>query len=202
MFEYQNILENVPIFFGKVWEAKGDVHAYGLFNGIRVYSHRNNTIVASLNNAYMCDLLLIPGQEYCFAWIDHVMTDEEVEDYVNNFPNKSNGLIDWIIRNSNKEKTVPTEEKTEKKDVPMMEPDSIYRICYNELKSNLFTNGKYTVRYSPNGRRMLITPNKYGRTECRNGVITVPGMEKRRPFTTMEKVRFTRNDSGFSLVFA
>ena len=203
MCDYQESFEGVPIYFwGDIGYMDGKLHIKGKFQNLWIYPNRNSKMEVIPNSSYICNFKTIPGNSYCFAEIVAPMTDEEVLKYITDHPEKSNGLISWIIKNREKMENTEHENETSTITGAEMSDESIFRIGFNELKSDLFADDKYTVRYSPNGRRMLITPNKNGRTECRNGVITIPGMEKRRPFVKTEKVRFTRDDSGFSLVFA
>ena len=58
----------------------------------------------------------------------------------------------------------------------------VERISPTELKSELFTDEGYQVRITPDCKRLIISPFSRSSLRCKDGVLTVVGLDKLVPF--------------------
>ena len=126
----------------------------GTYNNLPVYRHRDYEDSILPGRTYICDLTI----NYSTMGNYFAIPLEEVEE-----PKCQQSII---------EEMRPLEE-------PIV---GVLRISPTELKSNLFTDEGYQVKIAPDCRSIIISPFSRSSLRCKDGVLTIVGLDKLVPF--------------------
>lgn len=195
-------------FEGWVGKEDGQLHKSGRYGGTRVYPDRDYENVVIPDMAYLCNLVYnVKGGCY-HAEIIAEITDQHILDYMSDHPEESARVMAQAgatmahgVQAAEPAEAAPAVDAPEETTPTCTVDESVYRISHDEIRSDLFTEDRYTVRFSPNGRKVSLYPNRRGKTLCRNGVILIGGMAKRNPFTGETKVGCRMTKERFDLFF-
>ena len=126
----------------------------GTYNNLPVYRHRDYEDSILPGRTYICDLTI----NYNTMGNYFAIPLEEVEE-----PKCQQSIIEEIK--------------------PVGDPIvGVVRISPTELKCELFTDEGYQVKIAPDCKRMTISPFSRSSLRCKNGVLTVVGLDKLIPF--------------------
>ena len=126
----------------------------GTYNNLPVYRHRDYENEILPGCTYICDLII-------------------------NYSTMGNY---FAIPLQKVEETKYQQSVIEEKKVVVEPVSGVMRISPTELKSDMFTEEGYQVKISPNGKRLSISPFSRSSNRCKNGVLTLTGLEKLVPF--------------------
>ena len=162
-------LTNVPIRFENRMTHKG-LRVQGLYANMPVYRYRGYENVILPGHIYRCNLTI----NYCNMGNFFAIPIEEV--------------IEPKIQ------TNPEEEK--KEDEPVV---GIVRISPTELKSDMFTDDGYQVKISPDGKKMSISPYSRSSNRCKNGILTLKGLDRLIPFKGIQGLEFSQSGDSIKV---
>ena len=154
---------DVSIRFEEHKTRKG-LRVQGSYANMPVYRFRGYENVILPGRAYRCNLVM----NYCTMGNFFAIPIEEIIEP--------------------KLQTVSDEGKAEEEPVI-----SIVRISPSELKSDIFTDEGYQVRISPDGKRMSITPFSRSSNRCKDGILTLKGLDRLIPFKGIQGLEFSQS---------
>lgn len=205
-FSSDDTVSNVRIFFRSM-EGEFGTRLVGLYRGKKVYVHWDSEDKFDGEGTYICDLSLNPKSQANYfatfvskdcaenldalkriqidasaiaALTSDAYDDDYHEAYVANITHThavSGSFIDGV------------------------ENAAITRISCNELASDIFGDGNYKVCISPNGRRMSIWPEKYGRISSKNHFMSICGLAYLVQYTSNGNIRYTKAKNRIDITF-